>query len=188
MIFYSDQIINDTIYIEPIDNILESIEYFRISYVYYILKHSIRSISHLYTTNILDDTTNVIAFYCMDTQFSIENCPSVVIYRKCNHVNEIVYYILLACTKNSFRGNGYASILLHGLQKRIHAENLYTKKTVKLVTSSVEKSIDFYEKNGFVLTGESISEYPELMKYEKYEDGKKSYVMECTMNNNISRL
>lgn len=179
MNFYSDKIINDILDNSPVEEILDSIETFKLQCKYFLTKYSFRTIHHKYTDWILNDPNVVIAFYCMDTVFSIENCPSMLVYRKIHNkeTNETYYYILFTCTKRSFRGQGYASILLDNLQKRIREDNRLNR-TCKIVLSSVEDAVLFYEAYGFHWTRKSIKDHPVLMIYESYEENKHYFIME----------
>jgi len=178
MNFYSDQIINDIIDTEPLENIIDSIESFTAHYKYTIVKYSINNISHKYTTFLLKDSKTIIAFHCMDNEFSIANCPSILIYRKYKKDDEIRYYILLACTKRNFRGQGYASRLIDGLVERVKSEN---DKPVKIILSSLENAVLFYEEYGFRWKRESILEHPLLIRYEGYDKKRYYYIMELVV-------
>jgi ribosomal protein S18 acetylase RimI-like enzyme len=114
----------------------------------------------------------------MDSIFDIENCPSMLIYRRFRFENETRYYILFTCTKRAFRGQGYGSILLDNLQKRIREENSATDHVNKIILSSVENAVLFYEAYGFRWTRESITDHPILMGYESYEEKKDYFIME----------
>jgi hypothetical protein len=48
----------------------------------------------------------------------------------------------------------------------------------KILLSSVEDAVLFYEAYGFRWTRESISTYPVLMEYEAYDEAKEYFVME----------
>jgi len=177
MNFYSDKIINNIIDNYPIDEIIEEIETFKLQIKYILTKYSIRTIHHNYTKWILTDPKVITAFYCLDTEFCIYNCPSALVYRKIKiNDDEIRYYILFTCTKRSFRGQGYASKLLDNLQERIKEEN--RDKTIKLILSSVEDAVLFYENYGFRWTRESITDHPLLMHYESYEEKKDYFILE----------
>ena len=183
MNFYSDEIINDIIDHSEIENIIPEIETFKNTSEYLLQRNSMNDIHHKYTKGLLEDEQNIIAFYCMDFEFSIYNCPSMMVYQKYNDIynNEIRYYILLMCTKYKFRGQGYASKLLDGFIEHIRLKNndtLQQKKTIKIILSSVENSVLFYEAYGFKWKCESISDHPILMQYEKYEMDKEYFILE----------
>jgi len=87
--------------------------------------------------------------------------------------NEIRYYVLIACTKRKFRGQGYASKLIDGVAERIKEENSGNPETtIKIILSSVEESVIFYENYGFRWTMESITDHPVLIRFERYEEKK----------------
>lgn len=180
MNFYSDHLKNNIIDVEPIENILATLDCFQAHCNYILIKYSLDSISHKYTLNLLNDDKNVVAFHCFDTVFDIENCPSVLIYRKQKILSDMHYYILFTCTKRKFRGHGYASKLLTGFIERIKEENKGKDeiKKVKIILSSVESAVIFYEEFGFRWTRESLSDYPFLMRHEKYNKKHEYFIME----------
>ena len=45
-------------------------------------KYSNNVVSPKYILSLLSDPTNSIAFRCIDTEFNIQNCPSILIYHK----------------------------------------------------------------------------------------------------------
>jgi GNAT superfamily N-acetyltransferase len=193
MNFYSDIIINDIIDNHPLENIIESIETFGEECFNTIAKYSHHNIHHKYIFNVLGNTKNIIAFHCIDNdnnEFSLKNCPSILVYRKCNHKDaahpenlEIRYYILIACTKRKFRNQGYASKLLDGFIERIKKENKDNPTCrIKIILSSVEESVLFYEACGFKWTRESITDHPMLMRFERYEPKKEYFIMEFNLS------
>ena len=198
MNFYSDVIMNDIIDNQPLETVLESIETFGEECFNAIAKYSHHNIHHKYIFNVLGNTKNIIAFHCIDNdnEFSLKNCPSMLVYRKCNHKDtshtdnlEIRYYILIACTKRKFRNQGYASKLLDGFIERIKKENETNDHghhdpscTIKIILSSVEESVLFYEAYGFKWTRESITDHPMLMRFERYDPKKEYFIMEFNLS------
>ena len=188
MNFYSDIIVNDIIDNKPLENVLELIEKFIEEAFNVIARYSSRNIHHKYIFNVLSNTKNIIAFHCLDNEFSISNCPSILVYRKFKYYNEamnkneIRYYVLIACTKRQFRNQGYASKLLDGLVDRIKKENEDKPELkLKIILSSVEESVIFYETYGFKWTRESILNHPLIMRYERYEQTKEYFIMEMCL-------
>jgi len=194
MNFYSDVIINDIIDNQPLDTVLESIETFGEECFNAIAKYSHHNIHPKYIFNVLSNAKNIIAFHCIDndSKFSLKNCPSMLVYRKCKikcndtEKVEIRYYVLIACTKRKFRNQGYASKLLDGFIQRIKKENECNQPeaqpqdhppTIKIILSSVEESVLFYESYGFKWTRESITDHPMLMRFERYEPKKEYFIM-----------
>jgi len=182
MNFYSDIIMNDIMDNYPLEKVIDSIEQFGEECFNAIAKYSYNSIHSKYIYNVLGNTKNVVAFHCIDNEFSLNNCPSMLVYRKCRYENEIRYYILIACTKRKFRNQGYASKLLDGLIERIKSENSdNTGNTIKIILSSVEESVIFYESYGFKWTRESITDHSMLMRFERYEPKKEYFIMELVI-------
>jgi ribosomal protein S18 acetylase RimI-like enzyme len=176
MNFYSDIIMNDIMDNYPLEKVIDSIEQFGEECFNAIAKYSYNSIHSKYIYNVLGNTKNVVAFHCIDNEFNLNNCPSMLVYRKCRTENETRYYILIACTKRKFRNQGYASKLLDGLIERIKSEN--SENTIKIILSSVEESVIFYESYGFKWTRESITDHTMLMRFERYEPNKEYFIME----------
>lgn len=184
MNFYSKLIINDIIDNKPLENITETIENFIENTYNKITKYCHDSISHKYIYNILSNTNNNIVFYCIDNEFAIDNCPSIAIYSKCksNYNDEIRYYILLLVTTRKFRNQGYARKLLDNLVIKIKEENKNkTQYIIKIILSSLEESILFYESYGFRWTKEKLSDHKILMNYEKYDNSKEYFIMELLL-------
>ncbi len=184
MNFYSDKIINNIIDNKPIENIIDNIQKFIEDTYNKITKYSLDSISYRYIYTILSNKKNIIVYYCMDNEFSIDNCPSILVYSKCKsyNSNEIRYYILLLCTKRKFRGHGYASKLLDNFINKIKDENKNNNElTIKIILSSLEESVLFYESYGFKWTKEELVDHNILMNYEKYDNTKEYFIMELLL-------
>lgn len=178
MNFYSDDIINDIIDHSSLENMMEELE---------ILKNKIRNLLHNFSGNdiqsnyidvLLGNERNKIVFYCIDFEFRIDNCPVMMIYRKTrNYKDEIRYYILMLCTKPKFRNQGYASRLLDGFIEKIKKDTSTEIKT-KIILSSIESAVLFYESYGFKWTIDTLSDHAILMETEKKEEGKEYFIME----------
>jgi hypothetical protein len=181
MIFYSDELITNIIDTADVNTMLDEIEQFIRNVRYVVTKYSIHTISHHYSNAALSNVDNVIVFYCFDQEFSLTNCPSIMIYNrhfdKTN--NEMVYYVLFTCTKRGFRNMGYASKLFDGLKERIVKEQQKRPHLrPKMVLSSLEEAVLFYENYGFRWTRESLDKHPVLMQYETYHPEKEYFIME----------
>jgi len=184
MNFYSDDIINNIIDNEELETIADKIDRFYKLIENRLLRYSYRAISTLYTERLLKFKNNKIAFYCMDTEFSIDNCPSCLIYHKyANRPNhEINYYILMMCTKPKFKNLGYASRLLNGFIDRVKEETIKRENDcVKIIVSSLDTAVTFYQSYGFRQTEETILEHPRLLRFEKYEENKEYYILELVI-------
>jgi len=179
MNFYSDDIIRDIVDNAPLETMIDQLRAFVAEYEYLVVKYCYGIILDKYLTNLLNDSRKiVVAFHCLDRVFDMGNCPSLLIYRKCRVLDENRYYVLLTCTKRQFRGNGYAKALLDGLVTRIRQELDTDPTPTKIVLSSVEDAVLFYEAYGFRWTRESIGTHPVLMEYEAYDEAKEYFVME----------
>lgn len=180
MNFYSEDIINKIIDNEKIGDILEKIEIFKQMVSYRIHLFTFNDIHPKYINFLLSDEQINIAFYCLDLEFNLFNSPTMLLYRKYKDKskNECRYYILLICTKRKFRNQGYGSKLLDGFVERTKKENEGTDTKIKIILSSVEEAVLFYESYGFRWTRESLSDHPLLMRYEKYEKEKEYFILE----------
>lgn len=181
MNFYSEDIINNIIDTEEVENILDKIDTFyqelKITLAYYSYQH----ISLKYIKEILKDKKNRIAFRCMDTTFDMKNSPCLFVYvfDKNTETKEITYYILLICTKQRFKKLGYASSLLSDFIQYVKEKNKdYSRK---IILSSIESAVTFYEKYGFKWTREVLTNYPILMKYEKFSEEKEYFILQLTI-------
>lgn len=187
MNFYSDEIINKIIDSSEIENMLENLETFKKNVRYLLHRFAGNDIHHKYTDSLLSDEKNKVVFYCMDFEFCVFNCPVIMIYRKFvsrETPNIITYYILMLCTKPKFRNQGYASKLLDGflatLRKK-HAIEIQEKKNIRIILSSVESAVLFYEAYGFRWTRDTLLGHKVLIQTEKYETDKEYFIMEYSL-------
>jgi len=185
MNFYSDQIIAEIIKDSSLTNKIKikelytKIEDFKAVNKFAVINMSAYDIKTDYTTCLLEDKNNTIAFYCLDKEFSVKNSPSSLIFRKYKYRNKIQYCILFACTETEYRGKGYASKMMDGFIDRIRQENSKNKGLdIKIVLNSFESSVLFYVNYGFTWTGDSILKYPKLLNHEVYDEAKEYFIME----------
>lgn len=178
MNFYSDDIINDIIDHSSLENMMEELDGFKKKLRSLLHNFSGSDIQSNYIDSLLGNERNKIVFYCIDFEFRIDNCPVVMIYRKKRiDKNEMRYYILMLCTKQKFRNQGYASKLLDGFIEKIQSPKMKTK----IILSSIESAVLFYESYGFRWTIDTLSDHDILMETEKKEEGKEYFIMELTI-------
>ena len=177
MNFYSEDIINNIIDSENVENILDKIDLFYQELTIILSYYSYQHISLNYVKEILKNKQNRIAFRCIDTIFDMKNCPSLFVYSfdKNKEKKEITYYILLICTKQRFKNLGYATSLLSDFIQYVKEQN--TNYSKKIILSSIESAVTFYEKYGFKWTREELTNYPILMEYEKYSEKKEYFIL-----------
>jgi len=182
MNFYSEDIINDIIDNESVENIVEKLDDFKALSRYIFLKYAGLSVGPGYTDAMVSNERNNMAFHCIDSVFEITNCPSIMVYRRFpkKETNEIVYYILLICTKPKLKGMGYASKLLDGFIERVKQETkkYENSKKITIALSSVETAVTFYEEYGFKWTRKSLKDHKPLMWFEAYDEAKEYFIME----------
>ena len=82
----------------------------------------------------------------------------------------------MICTKHKFKKFGYASKLFDDFIQ--HIKDKYKSKNCKIILSSVETAVTFYESYGFRWTRESLNKHKTLMKYEKYDEEKEYFILE----------
>jgi len=182
MNFYSDEIMNNILDHSPIENMLEELDTFKKNIRFQLYRFSGNDIHHKYIDSLLGNEKNKVVFYCMDFEFSIYNCPVMMIYRRFisrEDSETITYYILMLCTKPSFRNKGYASKLLDGFIEKIRSLiDSNQNKKIKIVLSSVENAVLFYESYGFRWTTDKLSDHKVLIQSEKNEKDKEYFIME----------
>ena len=172
MIFYSEDIIKGLKTQEQIDGFQADVEMIFTYFAY-------PKISLDYIGALLQCKTNHVAFYCMDDVFDIRNCPSCMIYSIADCYYN--YYILLICTHRRFKNMGYATMLLDGFIESIKSYNADSHNGTKIILSSVDAAVSYYQCRGFVAVDDSLENYPELMRFEKFEKDKMYTVMEMTV-------
>lgn len=175
MNFYSQNIIQKMKSTQAIGDFYENV--FTMS-----CKYSNTVVSPSYILALLHDKSNAIAFRCIDTEFNIQNCPSILIYHKMYDelTHEHVYYILMICTKQKFKNMGYASGLLDDFIEHIRHTHV-DESRCKIVLSSIESAVTFYEEYGFKWMRTSLSDHPQLMNFERYEEDKEYFILELSV-------
>ena len=183
MIFFSDDIKNKIIDERPVDEIMERLEQFKEDVEMIFTYFNYGSIAIDYIQNLLKYETNKTAFYCTEDNFVIRSCPSCMIYSKQNKKNSdtIMYYLMVISTDKEFRGQGYATALLNGFVEKVKRETVGSKKKVKIVLSSLDEVVSYYQKYGFEAVDCSFENYPYLQQFEKYDEEKMYTIMELNI-------
>jgi ribosomal protein S18 acetylase RimI-like enzyme len=183
MIFFSDDIKNKIIDERPVDEIMDKLEQFKKDVEMIFTYFNYDAIGIDYIQNLLNYESNKTAFYCTEDNFVIRSCTSCMIYSKQNKKNSdtIIYYLMVISTDKEFRGQGYATALLNGFVERVKKETLNSKKKVKIVLSSLDEVVSYYQKYGFEAVDCSFENYPYLKCFEKYDEEKMYTVMELNI-------
>ena len=183
MIFYSDNIINNIIDNGELDTIADDVDQFKKDTEMIFTYFAYPIISLDYIQNLLKFESNKTAFYCMEDKFVIRSCPSCMIYSKQNkeNSNTILYYIMVISTDKEFRGQGYATKLLNGFVERVKEETKMSTKKVKIVLSSVDEVVSYYQKYGFEAVDCLFDNYPYFQYFEKYDEEKIYTIMELNI-------
>ena len=147
-----------------------------------IIQYSYDKVNPGYVQFLLSNEDTHNAFLCFEDEFNLDNCPCILSYIKNYDTskNELHYYILLLCTKRRFRNMGYASMLLDKFIQTIKCEKQDQDQDVvtKIVLSSVESAVLFYESYGFKWIYADIESYNTLLNFEKFEQEKEYFIME----------
>jgi predicted GNAT family N-acyltransferase len=180
MIFFSEDIKNKIVDTTPLDEIMDKLEEFKNDVEMIFTYFNYGSIGIDYIENLLKYESNRIAFYCTEDTFVIRSCPSCMIYSKQNKKNSdtILYYIMVISTDIEFRGQGYATKLLNGFVEKVKEETKLSPKKVKIVLSSLDEVVSYYQKYGFEAVDCSFENYPYFKYFEKYDEEKIYTVME----------
>lgn len=180
MIFFGKDIINKIIDTSEIEDLSEKVEQFKHDVDMIFTYFSYPKIDINYVQNLLKYDTNQTAFYCMDAEFDVRSCPTCMIYSKQNkkHSDTIYYYIMMICTQRRFKNLGYASMMLDGFVEKIREETKAETKSVKIVLSSVDDVVSYYQRYGFEAVDYTLEAHPYLMRFEKCDPDKMYTVME----------
>jgi predicted GNAT family N-acyltransferase len=85
---------------------------------------------------------------------------------------------MVISTDIEFRGQGYATKLLNGFVEKVKEETKLSPKKVKIVLSSLDEVVSYYQKYGFEAVDCSFENYPYFKCFEKYDEEKIYTVME----------
>ena len=180
MIFFSDDIQNKIVDTAPLDEIMDKLEDFKNDNQMIFTYFNYGSIGIDYIENLLKYESNKAVFYCTEDTFVIRSCPSCMIYSKQNKKNSdtIMYYIMVISTDKEFRGQGYATKLLNEFVEKVKDETKTSPKKVKIVLSSLDEVVSYYQKYGFEAVDCSFENYPYFKCFEKFDEEKIYTVME----------
>ena len=180
MIFFSEDIKNKIVDTTPLDEIMDRLEEFKNDVQMIFTYFNYGSIGIDYIENLLKYESNKMAFYCTEDTFVIRSCPSCMIYSKQNKKNSdtIMYYIMVISTDKEFRGQGYATKLLNEFVEKVKDETKTSPKKVKIVLSSLDEVVSYYQKYGFEAVDCSFENYPYFKYFEKFDEEKIYTVME----------
>lgn len=193
MNYYSTEIVNDIIDNSELGEIVDKIRQFNDDMHMLFIYFAFDKINLDYIYHLLEDDKNEVVFRSIDNyEFNIRNCPSAMIYRKYRKKDTTIYYILMICTKYSFKRLGYASSMLDdfiGRIKRIHNSTTSVNRTTdinhnhttKIVLSSLDTAVSYYEKYGFSITTDTLGDHPVLSHFEIPEDNKPTCIMELSL-------
>ena len=180
MIFFSDDIKNKIVDTTSLDEIMDRLEDFKNDSQMIFTYFNYGAIGIDYIENLLKYESNKTAFYCTEDDFVIRSCPSCMIYSRQNKKNSdtILYYIMVISTDIEFRGQGYATKLLNGFVEKVKEETKTSPKKVKIVLSSLDEVVSYYQKYGFEAVDCSFENYPYFKCFEKYDEEKIYTIME----------
>ena len=87
----------------------------------------------------------------------------------------------MICTQKKFKNMGYATSLLNGFLNRVKQESSSSTKKTKIVLSSVDEVVSYYQKYGFEVVDCSFDNYPYFKYFEKYDQNKIYNIMELNI-------
>lgn len=180
MIFYSEKIEADIIDNNELDVVVDKVDEFKRDIDMLFTYFTFSIIGYDYIQNLLKYPSNRVAFYCMDDEFDIRNCPTAMIYSKQTRKTggEIVYYIMMICTQRRFKNLGYATTLLNGFVEKVRADTVESTRPVKIVLSALDEVVSYYQKYGFDAVDCELKNYPYLARFEKCDESKIYTIME----------
>jgi ribosomal protein S18 acetylase RimI-like enzyme len=127
---------------------------------YKLLHKYSENINIEYLQNICDNIMNDIYVYTMNAEitdnYKNEIIGFVVIQKITCESNRLKIFIPLITIHSKLRNNGYATIILDNIIKK------YNKiKILEIILLALPSSVDFYIKNGFVISKDSYIEETE---------------------------
>ena len=180
MIFYSEDIVNKIIDESNLDEIIDKLDEFTadVEMIFTYFNYTVISLD--YIQNLLKYKSNKTAFYCLNENFTIRDCPSCMIYSKQNKKtsDEIIYYIMIISTQEELRNKGYATALLNEFIAGVRKETKDSAKKVKIVLSSIDEAVSYYQKYGFEAVDFTFDNYPYLKLFEICDKTKLYTIME----------
>ena len=183
MNFYATEIRNRMIDDTPIPEIIDRLDLFDKQIKTMFKSYSRHIIYGGYIDHILSFDVEIV-FYSLSNVFDIDNCPSIMVYKKKydSVSNSITYYILMICTKRKYRHMGYGTKIMDEFIRKIResgGEGGIGTCHKRIVLSSVYDSVLFYENYGFVWKrNDTFRDHPELIKYEGNKENQESFIME----------
>ena len=184
MIFYSDKIEANIIDNNDVSVIADMIDQFKedVDMLFTYFAFSIIGLD--YIKNLLKYQSNRVAFYCMEEVFDIRKCTSAMIYSKQtrNTGGSIIYYIMMICTQPEYKNMGFATKLLNGFVEKVRNETHNANVPVKIILSSLDDVVSYYQKYGFEVVDCSMENYPYLAHFEKYDETKIYTIMELVIH------
>lgn len=146
---------------------LVSFEEFKKKYIdklQLITSNYFTGISENYLKYILENNNKLkILFITIGQKFILNDIVSIIIYHKTQTTNKIKYYILCFGIHKRLRKFGYGKNSLDEFIEWINQNNKSNKQKI-LLLKSIESSLDFYIKYGFVIT--NLTSNKLFYKYE----------------------
>jgi len=183
MIFYSDKIEANIIDNNDVSVIADMIDQFRedVNMLFTYFAFSIVGLD--YIQNLLNHSSNKVVFYCTEDEFVIRKCMSAMIYSKQtrNTGGCIIYYIMMICTQPEYKNMGFGKALLDSFVEQVRKETQNANVPVKIILSSLDHVVSYYQKYGFEVVDCSMENYPYLRRFEKYDETKIYTIMELVV-------
>lgn len=139
-------------------------------------------ISENYIKSIMHNNNKLkILFITIGHQFKINDIVSIIIYHKIQTVDKIKYYILSFGIHKRFRKYGYGKNSLDEFIELIKQNDKSNKQKI-LLLKSIESSLNFYIRYGFIKT--DLASNKLFYKYEPYDELKLNHekILEFILN------
>ncbi len=168
MIHFADKILAQIIDTSSDDMLLENVKQFENDINMLFTYFAYPDISLDYINTLLKYKSNKCAFWSPNSTFNIRECTTGMIYAK--RGDEC--YIMLICTHTDHKNKGYATQMLKSFIE------FMKPKVSRILLSSVDYAVSYYQRIGFEAIDDDISKYPYLNYFESTSTDKITTIME----------
>lgn len=176
MLYYSDNLINNIIDSSSDDELINNVDQFKNDINMLFTYFAYPDISLDYVNNLLNHKLSKCAFWQADSSvFNIRSCVSALIYG----IYKKECYVMLICTQSEQKNKGFATKLLKQFIQDMQG------KVNRILLSSVDYAVSYYQKIGFEAIDYDLNNYPYLRHFEKPSEKKITTIMEYVCYNNL---
>lgn len=152
MLHFADKILAHIIDTSSDDELLDNVQQFENDIDMLFTYFAYPDISLDYIKTLLKYKSNKCAFWSPNAVFNIRECTSGLIYAK--RGDEC--YIMLICTQEDHKNKGYATQMLKQFIE------VMKPKVSRILLSSVDYAVSYYQRLGFEAIDDDITNYPYL--------------------------